>query len=155
MKKLFILISLLTLPFLKAQSNTSKEIELTIENMFEDVFSKFEENSLDKYFTKDAVLFEDGNILNHDSIRLLVVDVKKKFDDEATKGHKLERKNKFEFMNTIVTNHTAFVYYKNSADFIYDGISIASINWLESARLEKDGDGWKISFLHSTQIKNE
>src|SRR5690606_22220453 len=107
------------------------------------------------YFTDDLILFEDGEIYNSETVGQMVRTMKKQFDDEAAKGHKLERNNKFEFIKTLTNGDSAQVYYKNSAEFLYDGLPIMKFDWLESASLIKSDGSWKINFLHSTLIKNK
>lgn len=155
MKKLLIPFFAMIFSFATAQTTEEKEVQSVIENMFEDVFSKLDENLISKYFTDDFLLFEDGEIYNLETTAQMIASIKKQFDDEAAKGHKLERKNKFEFIKTLTDGDSAQVYYKNSAEFLYDGLSIMKFDWLESASLIKSDGSWKISFLHSTLIKNK
>lgn len=155
MKKLSILFFAMIFSFSTAQTTEEKEVQSVIENMFEDVFSKLDENLISKYFTDDFLLFEDGEIYNLETTAQMIASIKKQFDDEAAKGHKLERKNKFEFIKTLADGDSAQVYYKNSAEIFYDGMSIMKFDWLESASLIKSDGSWKISFLHSTKIKNK
>lgn len=155
MKKLLIPFFTMIFSFAAAQTTEEKEVQSVIENMFEDVFSKLDENLISKYFTDDFLLFEDGEIYNLETTAQMIASIKKQFDDEAAKGHKLERKNKFEFIKTLTDGDSAQVYYKNSAEFLYDGLSIMKFDWLESASLIKSDGSWKISFLHSTLIKNK
>lgn len=154
MRKLLIPFFVLIFSFATAQTTEEKEVQSVIENMFEDVFSKLDENLISKYFTDDFLLFEDGEIYNPESTGQMVATIKKQFEGESAKGHRLERKNKFEFIKTLTEGDSAQVYYKNSAEIFYDGMSIMKFDWLESASLTKSDGSWKISFLHSTKIKN-
>lgn len=138
---------------LKAQNEN--EIKSTIQNMFETVFSTTFEKSIEKYFTDDIIIFEDGEIYNMDALRTMTKELGISFEKEISNGHSLVRKNDFEFLKVIDEGDSAFIYYINSADFIYDGTSIAKISWLESAKLKKINNEWKITFLHSTKINNK
>ncbi|MGB6094149.1 MAG: nuclear transport factor 2 family protein [Moheibacter sp.] len=155
MNKLLIPFFTMIFSFATAQTTEEKEVQSVIENMFEDVFSKLDENLISKYFTDDFLLFEDGEVYNLETTTQMVATIKKQFDDEAAKGHKLERKNKFEFIKILTDGNSAQLYYKNAAEIFYDGMSIMKFNWLESASLTKSDGNWKISFLHSTMIKNK
>lgn len=148
-----LLASLLVFNSAIGQTDEQTEVQNTIRNMYEEVFSNFSEAAVSEYFTDGLLMFEDGNLLDLTAVSQMADHMKQQHDAEALKGHKLERINRFEFLKTETGCGTATVYYKNSADFLYDGISIAKLNWLESARLEKIGEQWKISFIHSTVIK--
>lgn len=155
MKNLLILTLIFSFSFSFAQSNTENEVKTVIRDMFEDAFSKTDEKAVDKYFSDNIVIFEDGVIYDKDGIRSMVGDIKKSFEKEAENGHTITRVNDFEFMKVFDNGNSAFVYYLNSADFLFNGTSIAKMSWLESARLEKIDEHWKIVFLHSTKINDE
>jgi ketosteroid isomerase-like protein len=50
-----------------------------------------------------------------------------------------------------VTGTHAWIAYLNKGS-ITDSSGTINQKWLESAFLEKQGDGWKIAFLHSTRV---
>lgn len=154
MRSFIVLISIMNFSFSVAQTNTETEIQSVIQNMFQDVFSGHSTASIDKYFANDIILFEDGIIYNRDSIQEMANVINERFDAETANGHKLERKNNFDFLNTTFEENNGFVIYKNQAAFLYDGTTIAKVEWLESAKLERFEGVWKITFLHSTTIKN-
>jgi hypothetical protein len=50
-----------------------------------------------------------------------------------------------------VTSNSAWIAYLNLGS-ITDSSGTTDHKWLESAFLEKQADGWKIAFLHSTRV---
>lgn len=50
-----------------------------------------------------------------------------------------------------IDGRTAWVTYTNRGS-ITDGAGRKDLQWLESAVLRRDGDGWRMRFLHSTRV---
>jgi hypothetical protein len=155
MKTLFSLLFIFSLTILSAQTTEEKEIQNIVENFFEDVFTKLEETKLNQYVTQDVILFENGEIFNLDSLNSYVKNRKEMFNSEENKMHSFDRINQFEFISTQVEKETALITYRIYASFTMNGTEIAKMKWLESINLRKTTNGWKIYFLHSTEIKND
>ena len=155
MKNLILCLFLLSGSFLLAQTNHEKEFQETIENFFQEVFSELDSTRLEKYVTKDFVLFEDGEIYNNDSVKIMIKNLIHQFSSEENKGKKLERINSFEFLGADSDQNSGRIYYRNFAEFKMDGTKIAQLHWLESANFIRTDEGWKIAFLHSTLVKDK
>jgi hypothetical protein len=153
MKSITILSLILFFGFAKAQTETHIEIQQSIVRMYDELFSKADISTFDKYFVDEVVMFEDGFIFTADSIRSKVIGMKANMEAERLKGNQLERQNQFEFIGTSIEGNSAFVFFKSSAGFLYNGMRILTVNRLESARFIKRDGLWKISFLHSSSIK--
>lgn len=140
--------------FVHAQDKEASSVQEVIIEMFQKVFSEFNANKIQDYFTTDFEFFKDGEIFNSEETVVLIENLGMQYEEEAKNGRILDRKNDFNFLNTIIEENSAFIYYRNSAEFTLDGTIIAQIEWLESAYLIWENQQWKIRFLHSTQIKN-
>lgn len=140
---------------LHAQTADEKEIQSTIENMFQDVFSNLDDSKINQYFTPEITIFEQGEIYNQDSIYVIVKNIRDAFQSEENKDRTFKRTNTFDFQTTKINGDTAWISYHNNAVITMDGLQIANLNWLESANLIRTKNGWKIVFLHSTEIKKK
>lgn len=126
------------------ETDKSRIKELIIKS-FDEIWSELNSKNIDKYYTKDFLLLENGEVWNNDSIS--------KYLDNA-----LLRKPKPVRINTIeirVANGKAWVAYQNYATFSTDTTIIRKAHWLESATAILTENGWKLEMLHSTRIKNE
>ncbi len=154
-KALFLSIFLSLNWFSFAQKAEEKELEIIIENLFENVFSILDSTKIDTYLTDDFILYEDGEIWNKDSIQNMVRQMTEQFNSEDNKKYTFKRTNQFKFAKSHIEGNSGWIYYENFADFTMDGNSIAKMHWLESAHFIRTGKGWKISFLHSSPVKEE
>jgi hypothetical protein len=50
-----------------------------------------------------------------------------------------------------ITGNTAWIAYVNKGSMTAGGKTV-ELKWLESAFLEKQGEAWRIVFMHSTQV---
>jgi hypothetical protein len=137
-----------------AQNNNKVELEKTIENSFQEIWSELDETQIGKFYTTDFTLFEDGQIYNIDSVRNVITGQKQQFGSDENKMHKFGRNNRFEFIESSADGNTGWISYRNFAEFTMDGTPIANVQWLESAILIRTEEGWKIRFLHSTMVKD-
>lgn len=153
MKKLLTALLFLNGSFIFAQKAVNKEYFQIIENMFQEVFSNLDSTRLENYVTPDFILFEDGQVYNNDSVRIIIKNLIIQFKSEENKDKKFERINSFEFLGSHSDENSGWIYYRNFADFKMDGVSIAKLHWLESANFIQTNQGWRISFLHSTIAK--
>ena len=123
------------------KSGEQRKVEATVEGLFAGI-AELSPPKIRAYATADMMLLENGVVWTVDSLVNALARVNK-----AT----YSRKNSFDFIRTEVTDNTAWVAYRNTADVTKDGRS-ATIRWLESAALVKVGDAWKIKLLHSTRL---
>lgn len=144
---------MLNFTLLFAQTADEKEIHRNIESMFQIIFSDLDETKIPNYFTSDVQIYENGEIYNFDSIQTFIINQKNMFNSEENKNNQFNRLNKLEFLSTKIKGNQAFVGFYNSATFTMNEMEIAKMKWLESAILLKTNEGWKIEFLHSTEIK--
>ncbi len=115
---------------------------------FDEIWSKLNAKNIDKYYTKDFLLLENGEVWNNDSIA--------NYLDKAVLRKPIPtRINTLEIIEIRVSNKTAWVAYQNHATFTVDNKVIRKAQWLESATAVLTENGWKLEMLHSTRIKNE
>jgi hypothetical protein len=122
-------------------------IKNSIKDSFDDIFSEFKAEKIDKYYTKDFVLLESGELWNNDSIS-------KYCRTEKLQEQTSKRVNKFEFIKIEISNGTAWVAYQNYASWVKDDKVVGKAHWLESAAAIKTKEGWKLQMLHSTYVKD-
>ena len=130
--------------FFNVNSFCQKEkdsIEASISKFF-DGLSQIDANKLKAYTTDDFILLENGQLWNIDTLV-------NKMSDPKNAG--IKRVNKFQFIKTEQSGNVAWVSYHNSADFSLNEKK-QTVNWLESAVLEKKNGRWKIKLLHSTRV---
>lgn len=154
MKIIASLLLMLSFGILQAQSLDETEIQKTIEQMFQDVFSNLDEKKIPIYFTEDVQIFENGEIFTLDSIQQFVRNQKAMYQSEENKQHRFNRINDFDFLSTKIKDNQAIIGFYHTATFTMNDTEIAQMKWLESAILVRSKDGWKIEFLHSTILKN-
>lgn len=141
--------------FAFAQNADEKEFQRMIKNLFQEVFSDLDSTRIDQYLTKEFILFEDGEVFNNDSVKLVINNLIQQFNSDENKNRKFKRINSFEFLNAHSDGNSGWIYYRNFAEFKMDGTTIARMHWLESANFIKTKDGWRIAFLHSTIVKEK
>ena len=138
-----------TISFGQVSNETDKKLikNLVIES-FDEIWSKLSSKNIDKYYTKDFLLLENGEVWNNDSIA-------KYLDDAILRKPNPKRMNKIEIIEIKVANRMAWVAYQNYATFTIDNKIIEKAHWIESATAILTENGWKLETLHSTRIKNE
>lgn len=152
MKKLITLIFMIcftTLSFGQNLTKTDKsKIEQLIIESFDEIWSKLDSKNIDKYYTKDFLLLENGEIWNNDSIA--------NYLDKASIQKPIpKRVNSIKVIEIKILNKMAWIAYKNQASFSFDDKTIKKVYWLESATAILTKNGWKLEMLHSTGTKNE
>ena len=152
MKRLIstIFMMLLTaISFGQVSNETDKTLikNLVIES-FDEIWSKLDSKNLDKYYTKDFLLLENGEVWNNDSITFYL-------DNAILRKPNPKRLNTIEIIEIKIANRMAWIAYQNYATFSIDKKIIRKAHWLESATAILTEDGWKLDMLHSTRIKNE
>jgi len=138
-----------TILFGQVSNETDKTLikNLVIES-FDEIWSKLDSKNIDKFYTKDFLLLENGEVWNNDSITYYL-------DNAILRKPNPIRMNTIEIIGIKVANRMAWVAYHNYATFSTDNKIIRNAHWLESATAILTENGWKLEMLHSTRIKNE
>lgn len=124
------------------------QIEALIIKSFDEIWSELNSKNIDKYYTQDFLLLENGEVWNNDTIANYL-------DKAVLKKPMPIRVNSIEIIAIKVSNGTAWIAYKNQAVFTVDHKIIRKASWLESATAILTEKGWKLDMLHSTRVKNE
>lgn len=152
MKKLISIILLVfstTLSFGQVSNETDKNrIKNLVVESFDEIWSKLNSKNIDKYYTKDFLLLENGEVWNNDTIA-------KYLDKAILEKPNPKRVNTIKIIEIKVSNKTAWVAYHNYATFSIDDKNVYEAHWLESATAILTDKGWKLDMLHSTPIKKE
>lgn len=144
-----VLVFFTTLSFGQVSNETDKKlIKNLVTESFDEIWSKLNSKYIDKYYTKDFLLLENGEVWNNDSIS-------KYLDKAILEKPNPTRINTIEIIEIKVANKLAWVAYHNYATFSIDGKIVYKAHWLESATAILTDKGWKLEMLHSTPIKNE
>jgi len=135
-----------TISFGQISNETDKtRIENLIIESFDEIWSKLDAKNIDKYYTKDFLLLENGEVWNNDSI-------KNYLDNAMLRKPSLKRMNTIEVIEIKIANKMAWIAYQNYATFSTDNKIIRKAHWLESATAILTENGWKLEMLHSTRI---
>jgi hypothetical protein len=129
------------------QTDKSDLKELIIKS-FDEIWAELNSKKIDKYYTKDFLLLENGEVWNNDSIANYL-------DNAIIKKPIPNRVNSIEFIEIKVTKGMAWIAYKNEAIFSIDNKIVRKAYWLESATAILTENGWKLEMLHSTVTKKE
>ena len=125
-----------------------KQIQNLVLESFDEIWSKLEATNIEKYYTKDFLLLEHGEVWNNDTITKYLNNAKLKLPIP-------KRINTIQIIDIKVANKTAWVAYHNYATITADDKIIRKVHWLESATAILTNKGWKFDMLHSTRIKSE
>lgn len=138
-----------TISFGQVSNETDKtRIKNLIIESFDEIWSKLDVKNIDKYYTKDFLLLENGEVWNNDSI-------KNYLDNAILRKPNLKRMNTIEVIEIKIAKKMAWIAYQNYATFSSDNKIIRKAHWLESATAILTENGWKLEMLHSTRIVNE
>ena len=138
-----------TISFGQVSNETDKtRIKNLIIESFDEIWSKLDAKNIDKYYTKDFLLLENGEVWNNDSI-------KNYLDNAMLRKPNLKRMNTIEVIEIKIANKMAWIAYQNYATFSSDNKIIRKAHWLESATAILTKNGWKLEMLHSTRIVKE
>lgn len=152
MKRLYniiFLICLTTISFGQSSIETDKsQIKELIIKSFDEIWSKLNARNIDKYYTKDFLLLEDGVVWNNDSITNYL-------DNAISKKPIPIRVNSIEIIEIKVSEEMAWIAYRNHAVFSIENKIYGEAHWLESATAILTENGWKLEMLHSTVTKKE
>ena len=138
-----------TISFGQVSKETDKTLikNLVIES-FDEIWSDLNAKNIDKFYTKDFLLLENGEVWNNDTIANYL-------NNAILRKPKPKRLNTIEIIDIKIANGKAWVAYHNYATFSIDDKIVRKAHWLESAVAILTEDGWKLEMLHSTRIKNE
>ena len=138
-----------TISFGQGSNETDKLlIKKVIVDSFNEIWSELNPKNIDKYYTKDFLLLENGEVWNNDSIATHL-------DNAKLKKQVPKRENKIEIIDIKILNGMAWVAYQNYATISIENKIIRKAHWLESATAIQTENGWKLEMLHSTRIKSE
>ncbi|MFN5789461.1 MAG: DUF4440 domain-containing protein, partial [Bacteroidota bacterium] len=103
-----------TISFGQISNETDKtRIENLIIESFDEIWSKLDAKNIDKYYTKDFLLLENGKVWNNDSI-------KNYLDNAMLRKPNLKRMNSIEVIEIKIANKMAWISYQNYATFSSD-----------------------------------
>ena len=128
--------------------NDGQEIQQLIQNSFDSLFSGYRAELLDRFYTPDFLLLEQGEVWDMDFIKTYL-------GDRSKNPTPVVRTNRFEFIKTEVFGNRAWVAYHNWATFTKEGATPREVYWLESASAIRTSEGWRLELLHSTRVENK
>jgi ketosteroid isomerase-like protein len=134
----------------QAQTTSKKqatlEIHQLIQESFDSLFSAYHAKLVERYYTPDFILLEQGEIWDMDFIKSYL-------SERSLKNNPVTRTNRFEFIKTEIFGDRAWVAYHNYATFTKAGEASREVYWLESASAVKTNQGWRLELLHSTRAE--
>ncbi|MCE2776854.1 MAG: DUF4440 domain-containing protein [Algoriphagus sp.] len=128
--------------------NDAQEIQQLIQDSFDSLFSGYRAELLDRFYTPDFLLLEQGEVWDMDFIKTYL-------GDRSKNPTPVVRTNRFEFIKTEVFGNRAWVAYHNWATFTTEGAAPRQVYWLESASAIRTSEGWRLELLHSTRVENK
>ncbi len=154
MKKIYLIFILSLIFQIKAlaqnstKPNDAQEIQQLIQDSFDSLFSGYQAELLDRFYTPDFLLLEQGEVWDMDFIKTYL-------EDRSKNPNPVTRTNRFEFIKTEVFGERAWVAYHNWATFTKEGTAPREVYWLESASAIRTSEGWRLELLHSTRVENK
>ena len=146
---IILMIFFTTISFGQVSNETDKtRIKNLIIESFDKIWSELNSKNIDKYYTKDFLLLENGEVWNNDTIAHYL-------DKALLRKPNPKRVNTIEVIDIKITDKMAWIAYQNYATLSTDGKIIRKAHWLESATAILTADGWKLEMMHSTRVKNE
>ena len=125
-----------------------KVVEQLVQESFDSLFSNYRVDLLNKFYTPDFLLLEQGEVWDMDFINSYL-------KDRSQSSNSVTRTNRFEFIKTEVFGDRAWVAYHNWATFTKEGTITREVYWLESATAIRTSDGWRLELLHSTRVETK
>ncbi len=154
MKKIYLIFILSLIFQIKAlaqnstKPNDAQEIQQLIQDSFDSLFSNYQAELLDRFYTPDFLLLEQGEVWD-------MAFIKTYLEDRSKNPNPVTRTNRFEFIKTEVFGERAWVAYHNWATFTKEGTAPREVYWLESASAIRTSEGWRLELLHSTRVENK
>jgi len=118
-------------------------VEAVVQDLFDDVWSGYDEHAVTKYQTDDFLLLEHGEVWNNDTI----INWCKK---AQTRNSGYERINNFKRIEAKRNGNKVWLAYHNYGTFNKDTIQFER-GWLESVVAVKLDTIWKLELMHSTR----
>lgn len=118
-------------------------VENVIQNLFDEVWSGYDENAITKYQTNDFLLLEHGELWNNDTIANWC-------KKAQTRNSGYERINNFKRIDARRNGDKLWLAYHNYGTFKKDTI-VYERAWLESVVAIKKDSIWKLELMHSTR----
>lgn len=152
MKKITFIVFLALVFQVTAQAQTSSsrqeilEIHQLIQESFDSLFSSYHTDLIERYYSPDFLLLEQGEVWDMDFIKSYL-------SERGQKNNPVVRTNRFEFIKTEIFGNRAWVAYHNYATFTKEGEASREVYWLESATALKTDKGWRLELLHSTRAE--
>ncbi|MDP4656030.1 MAG: nuclear transport factor 2 family protein [Algoriphagus sp.] len=125
-----------------------KVVQQLVQESFDSLFSNYRVDLLNKFYTPDFLLLEQGEVWDMDFINSYL-------KDRSQSSNSVTRTNRFEFIKTEVFGDRAWVAYHNWATFTKEGTITREVYWLESATAIRTSDGWRLELLHSTRVETK
>ena len=146
---LLLLVFFTTIAFGQDSNATEKkQFENLIRASFDDIWSALDAKNIDKYYTKDFLLLEHGEVWNNDTIANYL-------NKAILRQPKPERINTIEIIEMKVVNNKAWIAYHNYATFSVATTIVRKAHWLESVVAVLTEEGWKLEMMHSTRVQRE
>ena len=151
MKKYSTLLILLIVTTSFSQVSIEKqktELKNLIQQSFDEIWGDLNAATIEKYYTKDFLLLEHGEIWNNDTIANY-------FNKAKVKLPTPKRTNTIEVIDVKINGTTAWIAYHNYATFTVGTETTRKAYWLESATAILTKEGWRLDMLHSTRVKRD
>ncbi|MGA9212815.1 hypothetical protein [Kaistella sp.] len=101
-------------------------------------------------------MLEDGEISDRNAVKELMKNgVIPEFQKYNSDGTSIKRINHIEVVKVSFSKNTAWISYRNTAEFLLNGDFFNKMGTIESAILVKDNKKWKMLLLHSSPMKIE
>lgn len=128
--------------------NDIEAVKSLVTNSFQDIWSTLDSSKIERYYTEDFMLLENGIVWNNDSVRSYLSRERKEMEIQNYK-----RLNQFEFLKSAHNVSTIWIAYDNYGTWVKDADTLGAVHWLESVIAIKNQDNWKLQQLHSTTVR--
>ncbi|WP_405377130.1 DUF4440 domain-containing protein [Nonlabens sp. Asnod3-A02] len=119
------------------------EVEVLIQNIFDDIWSDHQADAISKYHTDDFLLLEHGEVWTNDTIANWC-------KMAAMRDNGSKRVNNFERISAKQDGNKIWLAYHNYATITKDSTE-RNLSWLESVVAVKKDSIWKLELMHSTR----
>ncbi|MEO9954264.1 nuclear transport factor 2 family protein [Nonlabens sp.] len=126
-----------------SSSQDVEEVEVLIQNIFDDIWSDHKAEVISKYHTDDFLLLEHGEVWNNDTIANWC-------KMAAMRDNGSKRINNFERISAKQDGNKIWLAYHNYATITKDSME-RNLSWLESVVAVKKDSIWQLELMHSTR----
>lgn len=130
------------------EKNDIEAVKNLVTNSFEDIWSNLDSTKIERYYTDDFMLLENGIVWNNDSVRSYLN--RERIEMEIQNYNRL---NQFEFLKSVNNKNTIWIAYDNYGTWVKGTDTLGTVHWLESVIAIKNQDSWKLQQLHSTTVR--